>query len=523
MKIHESQFPPVELTDVTLVQYLLDCWADFKQDDLTKRTAVVDGATGQTLSYTDLKDHIFCFAGGLQARGITQQDIVAIMSPNMLEYPVAMLGTIACGAVVTPVNPLFGATELSHQLSNSDAKAIFAHALFAETALQVATELGIELVIVFGNQEEIPGTTSYQEMLAADPLAQLPGISPDAVALVAYSSGTTGLPKGVMLTHRNLVINLEQCRANMTTEYEAIIAVLPFFHVYGFQVLLNASFAMGKKLVSLPRFDLESFLQITTEHKAKRLYLVPPIVLALAKHPLVDNYDLSSLEIIFSGAAPLSKEVETMAKNRLGVHVVQGYGMTELSPVSHMCPDDFDKPGSIGKLVPNTECRIVDPASGQDVDIGEEGEIWIKGPQVMLGYLNNEEATKATIDEDGWLRTGDIGYVDQEGDYFITDRLKELIKYKGFQVPPAELEALLLTHPAVADAAVVGYPDEEAGELPKAFLVAKPDTSPTEQEIKDFVAENVVGYKKVHMVEFIDEIPKSQAGKILRRMLKENS
>ena len=287
------------------------------------------------------------------------------------------------------------------------------------------------------------------------------------------------------------------------------------------QVLMNGALAQGGKVVTMPRFDLEQFLSLCQENKIKRGFVVPPVVLALAKHPLVDKYDLSSVKSLFSGAAPLGAELADEAAKRLDCEVVQGYGMTELSPVSHSTPDGHYKPGTIGLLIPNTECRIVDPETGKDLGQDEDGEIWVRGPQVMPGYLNNETATKDTIDDDGWLHTGDIGHIDADGHFTIVDRLKELIKYKGFQVPPAELEALLVTHPAVADAAVIGIPDDEAGELPKAFITLKPGAEASEDDIKSFVASEVATYKQLRLVEFIDEIPKSASGKILRRLLRD--
>jgi acyl-CoA synthetase (AMP-forming)/AMP-acid ligase II len=325
-----------------------------------------------------------------------------------------------------------------------------------------------------------------------------------------------------MLTHRNLVANLVQGEAALGVEQgEVAVAVLPFFHIYGMQVLMNAVLYAGATSVTMPRFDLEEFLRIIQDHSVTKAYLVPPIVLALAKHPLVDNYDLSSLKSVFSGAAPLSAELALAASERVGCEVVQGYGLTETSPVTHATPKGEFKPGSIGLALPNTECRVVDPVSGEDLGVDEDGEIWIRGPQVMKGYLNEPEATAAAIDEDGWLRTGDIGHFDSEGHWYIVDRLKELIKYKGFQVAPAELEGLLLTHPAVADAAVIPVADEEAGEVPKGFVVLKADSQATPQELMDFVAEHVAHYKKIRVLEIIDEIPKSASGKILRRVLKD--
>jgi acyl-CoA synthetase (AMP-forming)/AMP-acid ligase II len=299
--------------------------------------------------------------------------------------------------------------------------------------------------------------------------------------------------------------------------------VLPFFHIYGMQVLMNCGLRAGATVVTMPRFDLEQFLQIHQDYGVTRSFVAPPIVVALAKHPLVDKFDMSKLEQVFSGAAPLSAELAIETGKRLGCDVVQGYGMTELSPVSHLTPAGQFKPGSVGVTAPNTETRIVDPLTGEDVDVNADGEIWVRGPQVMKGYLNNEAATAATITDDGWLRTGDIGHVDEEGHVFVVDRLKELIKYKGFQVPPAELEALLLTHPDVADAAVVGLPDEEAGEIPAAYVVRRPDSQVTAEELMAFVAAEVSHYKQVRRLEFIDAVPKSASGKILRRELKANA
>jgi acyl-CoA synthetase (AMP-forming)/AMP-acid ligase II len=272
----------------------------------------------------------------------------------------------------------------------------------------------------------------------------------------------------------------------------------------------------------MPRFDLEQFLGLIQEHRITFAHLVPPIVLALAKHPLVDRYDLSSLKNVLSGAAPLGAELERACAERLGVGVIQGYGMTEASPVTHVRPlDDTTHPGSIGPTLPSTESRIVDPAGGEDLPPGSNGEIWVRGPQVMQGYLNDPAATARTVDADGWLHTGDIGHVDDDGFFYVVDRLKELIKYKGYQVPPAELEAILVTHPAVADAAVTPHPDEEAGEIPKAFVVLRPDAEATAEELMAYVAERVSPQRRVRLVEFVTEIPKSASGKILRRVLVE--
>ena len=283
---------------------------------------------------------------------------------------------------------------------------------------------------------------------------------------------------------------------------------------------MNGLLANGCTIVTMPRFDLEDALKNIQEHKVSWFFAVPPIVLALAKHPLVDNYNTDSLKVVFSGAAPLSGELGDEAAARLGCDVVQGYGMTELSPVSHSTVVGQGKPGSSGVTISNTECRIVD-LEGNDLGIDEDGELWVRGPQVMKGYLNNPEATAATIDEDGWLHTGDVAHFDSDGHIYVVDRIKELIKFKGFQVPPAELEGLLLTHPAIGDAAVIGIPDDECGEIPKGFITLKPGAEATAEEIQEFVAGQVATYKQIRMVEFIDAIPKSASGKILRRELRD--
>jgi acyl-CoA synthetase (AMP-forming)/AMP-acid ligase II len=302
---------------------------------------------------------------------------------------------------------------------------------------------------------------------------------------------------------------------------ERLIAVLPFFHIYGLTVLMNVGLSSGATVVTMPRFDLEQFLTVLQDQKITRAYVAPPIVLALAKHPLVDKFDLSTLTGILSGAAPLDADLADACANRLGCDVKQGYGMTELSPVSHAMPDGVAMPaGSVGVALPNTESRLVAVETGEDAAAGEPGELWVRGPQVMRGYLNNDEATAATIDSDGWLHTGDVAVVDEQGAFYIVDRVKELIKYKGYQVAPAELEALLLGHPKIADAAVIGVQDEEGGEIPKAFVVVVSGQEITAEEVMAHVEAHVAPHKKVRAVEFIDAIPKSASGKILRKDLR---
>jgi len=514
MTIHHSPLPDVVIPDVTITDHVLR-----EAGRVPDRPALIDGPSGRTYTYAQFAGAVKAFAGGLQAKGLGPGDTIALMSPNIPEFAIVFHGAAVAGVTVSTINPTYTAEEVAFQLKDSTSSMLITITLFAETAAAAAKEAGIEEIFIIGDAPEgmAPFTT-----LMGSPIEQVPVGIDEQIVVLPYSSGTTGFPKGVMLSHRNLVANLVQCEdALEVQDGEVVLAVLPFFHIYGMQVLMNFFLSKGSTIVTVPRFDLEQSLGLIQEHKITRLFAVPPIVLALAKHPLVDNYDLSSLKQVFSGAAPLGAELAQEASDRIACEVVQGYGMTEMSPVSHVTRMGGFKPGTCGVTVANTECRIVDIENGDDQDVGGVGELWVRGPQVMKGYLNNPEATAITIDEDGWLHTGDVGFIDEDGHLTIVDRVKELIKFKGFQVAPAELEALLLTHPAVADAAVIGVPDEEAGEHPRAFIVVKPGQDVSPADITAFTAEHVATYKVVHDVVFTDEIPKSASGKILRRMLRD--
>ncbi|NNE74995.1 MAG: AMP-binding protein [Acidimicrobiales bacterium] len=516
--IHTSSFPDVDIPDVSITDYVLR-----RCDDLVDQVAMVEGAAGDSWTFGELRDKIRALAGGLAASGFGPGETVALMTPNIPEFAVVFHGVATAGGTVSTVNPTYTAGEVRHQLQDSGATKLFTVPMFLETAAEAIEGTDCSEIIVIGSNAmgAVPDGSTSLDSLYGEPIQQVPIDYANAVVVLPYSSGTTGLPKGVMLTHRNLVANCEQTGSIISYgDGEVALAVLPFFHIYGMQVLMNLLLSQGVGVITMPRFDLQGALELCQAHKITRFFAVPPMVLALAKHPLVDEYDLSAVKSVFSGAAPLSAELAAEAAERINCEVVQGYGMTELSPVTHATPDGHFRPGSSGVTVPNTECRIVD-ADGDDQPIDAEGELWVRGPQVMAGYLNNDEATAATIDSDGWLHTGDVARLDADGHIYIVDRVKELIKYKGFQVPPAELEGLLLTHPSIADAAVIGIPDEEAGELPKAFVTLKPGESMTETDVQDFVKDQVATYKQVRMVEFIDEIPKSASGKILRRFLRD--
>ena len=513
--VHASPLPDVEIPDSALTPFVLA-----NAEALADKPALVDGPTGRTLTYGQLDAGVRALAGGLVARGFGKGDVLAILSPNVPEYAIVFHGVAMTGGAVTTINPTYTPREVHHQLVDAGATILVTVGMFVDTAKEAAEGTNVTDLYVIGEADGVAPLTD----LFGEPLAEQVPVDPDDLVVLPYSSGTTGLSKGVMLSHKNLVANIQQTRVPMDmTANESFIAVLPFFHIYGMQVLMNCGLRSGATIITMPRFDPVQFLELNAQHGCTRAFVAPPIVVFLAKHPAVDGYDLSSLDTVFSGAAPLSAELAVEAGERLACEVVQGYGMTELSPVTHLTPPGQFKAGSVGVTTPNTECMIVDPVSGESVGVGARGELWIRGPQVMRGYLNNPTATAETITDDGWLRTGDVAEIDDDGHVYVVDRLKELIKYKGFQVPPAELEALLLTHPAVADAAVIGLPDDEAGELPVGYVVLKDGAGATEADIKAFIAEEVATYKQLHRITVMDEIPKSASGKILRRVLRDQA
>jgi acyl-CoA synthetase (AMP-forming)/AMP-acid ligase II len=516
--IFKSASPDVSIPSVPIHEYVLR-----HAQRLAAKPALIDGPTGRTLTYGQLAGGIQACAAGLAAKGFKKGDVFAIYCPNLPEYAIAFLGVSAAGGVNTTVNPLYTVDELAKQLNDCKARFLLTVPPFLDKAKEAAAKSRIEEVFVFG---EAPGATPFAALLksgAAPPAIRFDPAN-DLVAL-PYSSGTTGLPKGVMLTHRNLVANLCQCEGMTTVEMwsegDTLLGVLPFFHIYGMVVIQLLVLSQGATLITMPKFDMEEFLGIVQKYKITVAPLVPPIVLGLAKHPAVDKYDLSSLRTIFCGAAPLGEGVAMEAAKRVGCRVVQGYGMTEASPVTHLTPSRLPnyKVASAGWVAPNTEVMVVDPVTNKPLGVGQPGELWIRGPQIMKGYLNQPQATADSITPEGWYRTGDIGHVDAEGYFFVVDRLKELIKYKGMQVAPAELEALVLTHPAVADVAVIPSPDEEAGEVPKAFVVLKAGQQATAEDLMAFVAGKVAPHKRIRLLDFVSQIPKSASGKILRRVL----
>ncbi|MFK4223978.1 4-coumarate--CoA ligase family protein [Streptomyces sp. NPDC019890] len=488
--------------------------------------ALIDGVNGTTITYRQLDHFHRRIAASLADAGLRKGDVLALHSPNTIAYPSVFYGATRAGATVTTVHPLSTAEEFAKQLRDSSARWIVTVSPLLEVARRAAELVGgIEEIFVCDRAD---GHASVLDMLGS--IAPEPDIAIDPaedIAALPYSSGTTGVPKGVMLTHRSIATNLAQLSPLLPMgPGDRILAVLPFFHIYGLTALMNAPLRNGATVVVLPRFELDTFLGAIEKHRINGLYVAPPIVLALAKHPAVAQYDLGSLSYIICSAAPLDASLAAACSRRLGLPPIgQAYGMTELSPGTHVVPPAAGNPppGTVGKLIASTEMRLVcldDP--GKDVGIGEEGEIAIRGPQVMKGYLGRPEATAEMIDADGWVHTGDVGRVDEDGWLFVVDRVKELIKYKGFQVAPAELEALLLTHEGIADAAVIGVYDADGNEIPKAYVVRQRDAEElTEDDVIAFVAERVAPYKKIRCVSFTGVVPRAASGKILRRELRD--
>lgn len=488
-------------------------------------------------------------ANGLLNLGVKKTDTVAIVSHNCLDYAFAMFGTIFVGAPLAQFNPGYLqcnkilvhiiirskysndniSAELTHAFNMTKPKVIFVSPEVAQMVIDVNRKLQCaEKIITFGNStnlmpEVIPFRDLLSQKVQVDTLHPEPVDKQNHVALILLSSGTTGLPKGVQLTHANIMTTIahskEAAKLLDLPDQLVALAVTPLFHVLASVGLINMV-TNNCRCVLMPKFDAHLFLNSIQKYKVNLMSVVPPLMVFLAKHPMVDNYDLSSLMTLFCGAAPLSKEIEDQVRERLGIAFVrQGYGMTETTYVMLMQTGFENKPGCVGKVRLGQWAKVIDPDSGKVLGPNQRGELCFKGSLIMKGYVGREESA---VDRNGWLHTGDIGFYDEDEDFFIVDRIKELIKYKGFQVPPAELEAVLLKHPQVKDAAVIGIPDERVGELATAFVVKEPGEAVTEEEIRAFVAEQVSRQKQLHGgVKFIDEVPKTATGKILRRKLRD--
>ncbi|WP_329137698.1 AMP-binding protein [Streptomyces sp. NBC_01476] len=503
--------PGVPVPDVSLTDFVLE-----RAEQYGDTTATVDIAGNRACTYAELAKAVRRAAAGLRARGFNRGDVLAILSPNVPEYPIAFHAAALAGGAVVVLNPLDTPDDLVGLLNEATARVLVAGPAEAAKAIALQSRTKVQEVVVFGEE---PGATPFSALLCEEEPPPAPVVTParDVVA-VLHSSGSTGYPKGVLLTHRNMVANvLQTSLVAPLVQGEKVLAVPPFHHAFGLIMTLNASLLQGATLVTMERFDPEAYLRAIQEHRISRLYIVPTIAVLLARSPLVDRFDLSSLRSAVSGGAALDPEVARQVRDRTGLRIGQGYGLTE-GMVSFMQVEDAEPNGSVGVPTPNIECKIVDITTGEALGPHHRGEVLIRGPHVMLGYLDAEEATRKVLEPDGFLHTGDLGYFDENEELFLVDRIKELIKYKGQQVSPVELEAVLMAHPKVADAAVVGVPDEEASELPKGIVVAREPV--TAEELMAFVAERVAPYKKIRRIEFVEQIPRTPVGKIERRALK---
>ncbi|XP_046968053.1 probable 4-coumarate--CoA ligase 1 [Vanessa cardui] len=499
---------------------------------------VTCGATGRSYDYGMMRmmvERCACaLAGHLK---MAPGERIGLILPNLPEFVVLIHGAMRAGLVVTFANPLYTADEVRRQFSDCNVKAIATIEMFMPVAQEVSKSLKDYkgTIWVGGDDDPAQGIHGLRSLLTADYDADLPTLNCEDVCLIPYSSGTTGLPKGVMLTHKNLVSNLKQVQAPKMMKYEGekgkgdvVLTVPPFFHIYGFNGILNYNLVLGYHIVSIPKFTPDDYIKCLVEYQPTTLFVVPSLLAFLATHPMVKKEHLQSVETIMVGAAPttdsmLEKFLLKCEKTKDQIKLLQGYGMTESSPVTLMTPYEYpyNKIGSVGQLVLSTQARVLSLTSGEALGPHQSGELLLRGPQIMKGYWNNEKATKETVDSEGWLHTGDVAYYDDDHYFYIVDRTKELIKVKGNQVSPTEIESVVMEMPEVADVAVVGIPDSLAGEVPKAFVVLKPGQKLTEKQVYDLVAQKLTRYKHLEGgVVFVDAIPRNVAGKIMRNELK---
>ncbi|MBA0569766.1 hypothetical protein Golob_003476 [Gossypium lobatum] len=519
-----------KLPDIYIPKHLpLHSYCFQNLSNVASKPCLINGTSGKVYTYEEVELTARRVASGLNKLGIQQRQVIMLLLPNTPEFVLSFLGASFRGAIATAANPFFTPAEISKQAKASNARLIITLASYVDKVKEFAQANDVKIVCI----DSVPeGCLHFSELTQADE-NDLPEVDvvPDDVVALPYSSGTTGLPKGVMLTHKGLVTSVAQQvdgeNPNLYFHSEdVILCTLPMFHIYALNSIMLCGLRVGAAILIMQKFDIGLLLELIQKYKVTIAPIVPPIVLAIAKSSETEKYDLSSVRMLKSGAAPLGQELEDAVKVKFpGAKFGQGYGMTEAGPVLAMClgfaKEPFEmKSGACGTVVRNAEMKIVDPDTGLSLPRNQAGEICIRGDQIMKGYLNDPEATARTIDKDGWLHTGDIGYIDDDDELFIVDRLKELIKYKGFQVAPAELEAMLIAHPEIIDAAVVAMKDEAAGEVPVAFVVRSDKSQISEDEIKQYISKQVVFYKRISRVFFIETIPKAPSGKILRKELR---
>ncbi|KAB2081693.1 hypothetical protein ES319_A05G148600v1 [Gossypium barbadense] len=497
--------------------------------NVASRPCLINGTTGKVYTYAEVELTARRIASGLNKLGIQQRQVIMLLLPNTPEFVLSFLGASFRGAIATAANPFFTRAEVSKHAKGSNARLIITQASYVDKVKEFAQDNDVIVMCIDSAPE---GCLHFSELTQADD-NDLPevDIAPEDVIGLPYSSGTTGLPKGVMLTHKGLVTSVaQQVDGENPNLYfyseDVILCLLPMFHIYALNSIMLCGLRVGAAILIMQKFEIGLALELIQKYKVTIAPIVPPIMFTIAKSSETDKYDLSSVRMVKSGGAPLGKELEDAVRAKFpGAKLGQGYGMTEAGPVLAMClgfaKEPFEiKSGACGTVVRNAEMKIVDPDTGSSLPRNQAGEIIIRGDQIMKGYLNDPEATARTIEKDGWLHTGDIGYIDDDDELFIVDRLKELIKYKGFQVAPAELEAMLIAHPDIIDAAVVGMKDEAVGEVPVAFVVKSGKSEISEDEIKQYISKQVVYYKRISRVFFIEAIPKAPSGKILRKELR---
>jgi long-chain acyl-CoA synthetase len=479
---------------------------------------------GQKISYRELDGLANSFANALAKLGVKKGDRVALYMTNRPEYVISVYGIARLGAVFTPMNPTYKEGEIEHQLNDAEASVLVVQESLYPLVRTTRPQLpSLQEIIMVGQRAEA-GTHLFRDLIRQSSPQHPPPLTlnwvEDLVAL-PYSSGTTGLPKGVMLTQQNLVANnLQFISSGRITEQDTMLLFLPFYHIYG-MMLVGGGLYAGATLVIMEAFDLERSLMLAQQYGVTLYYAVPPILVALDNSTRLTQFTFPRMRYIMVGAAPLAPDVAQRVQEKIQVPVLQGYGLTEASPVTHLNPVDQGpiKLDSVGVSVPNQEQKIVDLETGErELDVGEIGELYVKGPHIMKGYWKAPEETARAL-HDGWLATGDIARIDREGYVYIVDRKKEMIKYKGFAVAPAEVEAILFQHAAVADCAVIAKPDPEAGEIPKALVILRPGEEVAPEALMEFVESRVAGYKKIREVEFVTSIPKTASGKVLRRVL----
>ncbi|AED94270.1 AMP-dependent synthetase and ligase family protein [Arabidopsis thaliana] len=490
------------------------------------KTAFIDAATDHRISFSDLWMAVDRVADCLlHDVGIRRGDVVLVLSPNTISIPIVCLSVMSLGAVLTTANPLNTASEILRQIADSNPKLAFTT---PELAPKIASS-GISIVL-----ERVEDTLrvprglkvvgNLTEMMKKEPSGQAVRnqVHKDDTAMLLYSSGTTGRSKGVNSSHGNLIAHVARYIAEPFEQpQQTFICTVPLFHTFGLLNFVLATLALGTTVVILPRFDLGEMMAAVEKYRATTLILVPPVLVTMINKAdqIMKKYDVSFLRTVRCGGAPLSKEVtQGFMKKYPTVDVYQGYALTESNGAgaSIESVEESRRYGAVGLLSCGVEARIVDPNTGQVMGLNQTGELWLKGPSIAKGYFRNEEEI---ITSEGWLKTGDLCYIDNDGFLFIVDRLKELIKYKGYQVPPAELEALLLNHPDILDAAVIPFPDKEAGQFPMAYVARKPESNLCEKKVIDFISKQVAPYKKIRKVAFIDSIPKTPSGKTLRKDL----